>query len=81
MCASKAMESIRIRCGLIERVLTNDLMSSWLSLVIRSSPNLWLSFINVVASGSLHQRKTAEIALRQSFSDIGFHLLMLSHSR
>jgi hypothetical protein len=30
----------------------------------------------VVASGSLHQRKTAEIALRQSFSDIGSHLLI-----
>ena len=51
MWASRVVESIRMPRGLIERVLTSDLMSRRLSSVIRSSPNLWLNLINVVASG------------------------------
>ena len=52
----QVVESIQIRRGLIERVLTSDLMSWRLSSPIRSSPNRWLSLINVVASGTVSIR-------------------------
>ncbi len=47
-----ALDLTLFRFGLIEWVLTSDLMSWRLSSAIRASPNRWLSLINVVASGT-----------------------------